>query len=68
MPAAADTQDNKVTSTKSRSSPEFTVTIKNTAPRTPVATKVSSSTEGRMAQMDSTGTVSVFERLGMKLK
>ncbi|XP_032870131.1 uncharacterized protein C19orf47 homolog isoform X1 [Amblyraja radiata] len=67
MPPAADTQDNKVTSTKSRSSPEFTVTIKNTA-RTPVPTKVSSSTEGRMAQMDSTGTVSVFERLGMKLK
>ncbi|XP_078287169.1 uncharacterized protein C19orf47 homolog isoform X1 [Rhinoraja longicauda] len=66
-PAEADTQDNKVTSTKSRSSPEFTVTIKNTA-RTPVSTKVTSSTEGRLAQMDSTGTVSVFERLGKKLK
>ncbi|XP_038641810.1 uncharacterized protein C19orf47 homolog isoform X2 [Scyliorhinus canicula] len=65
--AEADTQDNKVTSTKSRSSPEFTVTIKNTA-RTPVSTKVTSSTEGRLAQMDSTGTVSVFERLGKKLK
>ncbi|XP_041035197.1 uncharacterized protein C19orf47 homolog isoform X4 [Carcharodon carcharias] len=63
----ADTQDNKVTSTKSRGSPEFTVTIKNTA-RTAVSTKVTSSTEGRLAQMDSTGTVSVFERLGKKLK
>eukprot|EP00061_Rhincodon_typus_P018881 g48246.t1 len=51
----ADTQDNKVTSTKSRGSPEFTVTIKNTA-RTAVSTKVTSSTEGRLAQMDSTGT------------
>ncbi|XP_069765251.1 uncharacterized protein C19orf47 homolog isoform X3 [Narcine bancroftii] len=67
IPAKADTQDNKVTSTKSRSSPEFTVTIKNPA-RTPASTKVSSSTEGRLAQMDSTGTVSVFERLGKKLK
>ncbi|XP_067874996.1 uncharacterized protein C19orf47 homolog isoform X3 [Heterodontus francisci] len=65
--AEADTQDNKVTSTKSRGSPEFTVTIKNTA-RTAVSTKVTSSTEGRLAQMDSTGTVSVFERLGKKLK
>uniref|UniRef100_UPI00398E686D uncharacterized protein C19orf47 homolog isoform X2 n=1 Tax=Pristiophorus japonicus TaxID=55135 RepID=UPI00398E686D len=64
--AEADTQDNKVTSTKSRGSPEFTVTIKNTA-RPAVSAKVSSSTEGRLAQMDSTGTVSVFERLGKKL-
>ncbi|XP_067831044.1 uncharacterized protein C19orf47 homolog isoform X4 [Heptranchias perlo] len=65
--AEADTQDNKVTSTKSRGSPEFTVTIKNTA-RAAVSTKVTSSTEGRLAQMDATGTVSVFERLGKKLK
>ncbi|XP_051900127.1 uncharacterized protein C19orf47 homolog isoform X2 [Pristis pectinata] len=67
VPTEADTQDNKVTSTKSRGSPEFTVTIKNTA-RTPASTKVTSSTEGRLAQMDSTATVSVFERLGKKLK
>ncbi|XP_062919605.1 uncharacterized protein C19orf47 homolog isoform X5 [Mobula hypostoma] len=66
-PTEADTQDNKVTSTKSRGSPEFTVTIKNTA-RTPAGTKVTSSTEGRLAQMDSTATISVFERLGKKLK
>ncbi|XP_059841086.1 uncharacterized protein C19orf47 homolog isoform X4 [Hypanus sabinus] len=63
----ADTQDNKVSSTKSRGSPEFTVTIKNMA-RTAAGTKVTSSTEGRLAQMDSTAAVSVFERLGKKLK
>ncbi|XP_069043918.1 uncharacterized protein C19orf47 homolog [Lepisosteus oculatus] len=56
----ADTQDSRVTSTKSKG---FTVTINRAAS----SAKVSSSTgECQGAQMDNAGTVSVFKRLGTK--
>ncbi|XP_064408792.1 uncharacterized protein C19orf47 homolog [Latimeria chalumnae] len=58
----AETQDSKVTSSKSKSGPEFRVTIK----RSLSSPKVSSTSESTSAQMDNTGTVSVFERLGKK--
>ncbi|MGH0183509.1 UNVERIFIED_CONTAM: hypothetical protein FKN15_012178 [Acipenser sinensis] len=55
-----DTQDSRVTSTKSKG---FTVTIN----RGLGSAKVSSSTgECQGAQMDSAGSVSVFKRLGLK--
>ncbi|XP_068935434.1 uncharacterized protein C19orf47 homolog isoform X2 [Petaurus breviceps papuanus] len=57
-----EAQDSQVTSTKSKSPAEFKVTIK----RTLAGPRVSSSSEGHSAQMDNTGTVSVFKRLGRK--
>ncbi|KFZ53075.1 Uncharacterized protein C19orf47, partial [Podiceps cristatus] len=57
-----EAQDSDVTSTKDKSEPEFRVTIK----RTWGCGKVSSTSETPGAQMDSTGTVSVFKRLGKK--
>ncbi|XP_042523859.1 uncharacterized protein C19orf47 homolog isoform X1 [Dipodomys spectabilis] len=56
----SEAQDSQVTSTKSKSSAKVKVTIK----RTPVGPRGSSSSEGLGAQMDHTGTVSVFKRLG----
>lgn len=55
-------QDSRISSTKSKSAPEFRVTIK----RTLGSAKVSSTSELHSAQMDNTGTVSVFKRLGRK--
>lgn len=55
-------QDSRISSTKSKSTPEFRVTIK----RTLGSAKVSSTSELHSAQMDNTGTVSVFKRLGRK--
>ncbi|XP_078516784.1 uncharacterized protein C19orf47 homolog isoform X1 [Lissotriton helveticus] len=55
-------QDSRISSTKSKSAPEFRITIK----RTLGSTKVSSTSELHSAQMDNTGTVSVFKRLGRK--
>uniref|UniRef100_A0A8D0HGP8 Chromosome 19 open reading frame 47 n=1 Tax=Sphenodon punctatus TaxID=8508 RepID=A0A8D0HGP8_SPHPU len=57
---AAAAQDSSVTSSKSK--PKFRVTIK----RTLGSSKVSSTSEVPSAQMDNTGTVSVFKRLGRK--
>uniref|UniRef100_A0A8C5VBK7 Chromosome 19 open reading frame 47 n=1 Tax=Microcebus murinus TaxID=30608 RepID=A0A8C5VBK7_MICMU len=57
-----EAQDSQVTSTKSKSSAEVKVTIK----RTLVGPRGSSSSEGLGAQMDHTGTVSVFKRLGRR--
>ncbi|KAM9259569.1 uncharacterized protein C19orf47 homolog isoform 3-T3 [Morus bassanus] len=57
-----EAQDGSVTSTKDKSEPGFRVTIK----RTWGCGKVSSTSETPGAQMDSTGTVSVFKRLGKK--
>ncbi|XP_074075177.1 uncharacterized protein C19orf47 homolog isoform X2 [Macrotis lagotis] len=57
-----EAQDSQVTSTKSKSPAEFKVTIK----RTLAGPRVSSSSEGHSAQMDNTGTISVFKRLGRK--
>ncbi|XP_009881832.1 PREDICTED: uncharacterized protein C19orf47 homolog [Charadrius vociferus] len=57
-----EAQDSNVTSTKDKNEPEFRVTIK----RTWGCGKVSSTSESPGAQMDSTGTVSVFKRLGKK--
>ncbi|XP_068766384.1 uncharacterized protein C19orf47 homolog isoform X1 [Struthio camelus] len=58
----AEAQDSSITSTKSKTEPEFRVTIK----RTWGSAKVSSTSETPSAQMDNTGTVSVFKRLGKK--
>ncbi|XP_042201369.1 uncharacterized protein C19orf47 homolog isoform X3 [Callorhinchus milii] len=69
--AETDTQDNQVTSTKGKAPPEFTVTIKNNSRQRVVPGVIASSSTGseaRAAQMDTTGTVSVFERLGRKMK
>ncbi|XP_012512468.1 PREDICTED: uncharacterized protein C19orf47 homolog [Propithecus coquereli] len=57
-----EAQDSQVTSTKSKSSAEVKVTIQ----RTLVGPRGSSSSEGLGAQMDHTGTVSVFKRLGRR--
>lgn len=57
-----DAQDSSVTSSRSKPEPGFRVTIK----RTVGSSKVSSTTETPSAQMDNTGTVSVFKRLGRK--
>ncbi|XP_072464327.1 uncharacterized protein C19orf47 homolog isoform X6 [Notamacropus eugenii] len=57
-----EAQDSQITSTKSKSPAEFKVTIK----RTLAGPRVSSSSEGHSAQMDNTGTISVFKRLGRK--
>ncbi|KAH0631470.1 hypothetical protein JD844_005804 [Phrynosoma platyrhinos] len=57
-----EAQDSSVTSSKSKPDTRFRVTIK----RTLGSTKVSSTTEAPSAQMDNTGTVSVFKRLGRK--
>ncbi|XP_040434174.1 uncharacterized protein C19orf47 homolog isoform X2 [Falco naumanni] len=57
-----EAQDGDVSSTKDKNDPEFRVTIK----RTWGCGKVSSTSEPPGAQMDSTGTVSVFKRLGKK--
>jgi len=59
---SVEAQDGNVTSTKDKSEPEFRMTIK----RTWGCGKVSSTSETPGAQMDSTGTVSVFKRLGKK--
>ncbi|XP_075771116.1 uncharacterized protein C19orf47 homolog isoform X1 [Pelodiscus sinensis] len=61
-PPPAEAQDSSVTSTKSKAEPKFRVTIK----RTLGSAKVSSTSEIHSAQMDNTGTVSVFKRLGKK--
>ncbi|XP_028597831.2 uncharacterized protein C19orf47 homolog isoform X3 [Podarcis muralis] len=61
-PLPAEAQDSQVTSSRSKPESEFRVTIK----RTLGSAKVSSTTEGPSAQMDNTGTVSVFKRLGRK--
>ncbi|KAM6307796.1 uncharacterized protein C19orf47 homolog [Podargus strigoides] len=60
--APVEAQDGSVTSTRDKSEPEFRVMIK----RTWGCGKVSSTSETPGAQMDSTGTVSVFKRLGKK--
>ncbi|XP_029427386.1 uncharacterized protein C19orf47 homolog [Rhinatrema bivittatum] len=57
-------QDSKVTSSRSKAEPAFRITIK----RTVGSTKVSSTSESHSAQMDNTGPVSVFKRLGTKKK
>uniref|UniRef100_A0A8C4U8W6 Chromosome 19 open reading frame 47 n=1 Tax=Falco tinnunculus TaxID=100819 RepID=A0A8C4U8W6_FALTI len=57
-----EAQEGDVSSTKDKNDPEFRVTIK----RTWGCGKVSSTSEPPGAQMDSTGTVSVFKRLGKK--
>uniref|UniRef100_K7FGS2 Chromosome 19 open reading frame 47 n=1 Tax=Pelodiscus sinensis TaxID=13735 RepID=K7FGS2_PELSI len=61
-PPPPGAQDSSVTSTKSKAEPKFRVTIK----RTLGSAKVSSTSEIHSAQMDNTGTVSVFKRLGKK--
>ncbi|XP_066494650.1 uncharacterized protein C19orf47 homolog [Tiliqua scincoides] len=61
-PPLAEAQDSSVTSSKSKPESRFRVTIK----RTLGSAKVSSTTEAPSAQMDNTGTVSVFKRLGRK--
>ncbi|KAL8220029.1 UNVERIFIED_CONTAM: hypothetical protein K2H54_037844 [Gekko kuhli] len=55
-------QDSSVTSSRSRPEPDLQVTIQ----RTLGSAKVSSTSEGHSAQMDNTGTVSVFKRLGRR--
>ncbi|KAM6225171.1 uncharacterized protein C19orf47 homolog [Rhynchocyon petersi] len=55
-----EAQDSQVTSTKSKSSTEVKVTIR----RTLMGPQGSTSSEGLGAQMDHTGSVSVFKRLG----
>ncbi|XP_053865993.1 uncharacterized protein C19orf47 homolog isoform X1 [Malaclemys terrapin pileata] len=57
-----EAQDSSVTSTKNKAEPQFRVTLK----RTLGSAKVSSTSEIYSAQMDNTGTVSVFKRLGKK--
>ncbi|XP_074926657.1 uncharacterized protein C19orf47 homolog isoform X3 [Chelonoidis abingdonii] len=57
-----EAQDSSVTSTKNKAAPQFRVTLK----RTLGSAKVSSTSEIYSAQMDNTGTVSVFKRLGKK--
>ncbi|XP_015263151.1 PREDICTED: uncharacterized protein C19orf47 homolog isoform X3 [Gekko japonicus] len=57
-----DPQDSSVTSSRSRPEPDLQVTIQ----RTLGSAKVSSTSEGHSAQMDNTGTVSVFKRLGRR--
>lgn len=57
-----EAQDSSVTSTKNKAAPQFRVTLK----RTLGSAKVSSTSEIYSAQMDNTGTVSVFRRLGKK--
>uniref|UniRef100_A0A8C5Q3I9 Chromosome 19 open reading frame 47 n=1 Tax=Leptobrachium leishanense TaxID=445787 RepID=A0A8C5Q3I9_9ANUR len=57
----AAAQDSKVSSTKPPSG-AFKVTFKRTVGKT----RVSSTSEGGSAQMDNTGNVSVFQRLGKK--
>lgn len=62
-PPPAEAQDSSVTSSKSKPESRFRVTIK----RTLGSAKVSSTTETpSAAQMDHTGTISVFKRLGRK--
>ncbi|KAM5297812.1 uncharacterized protein C19orf47 homolog isoform 1-T2 [Glossophaga mutica] len=56
-----EAQDSQVTSTKSKSSAKVKVTIKRT-----LGPRGNSSSEGLGAQMDHTGTVSVFKRLGRR--
>ncbi|XP_074793848.1 uncharacterized protein C19orf47 homolog isoform X3 [Natator depressus] len=57
-----EAQDSSVTSTKNKAEPQFRVTLK----RTLGSAKVSSTSEIYSAQMDNTGTISVFKRLGKK--
>ncbi|XP_030076012.1 uncharacterized protein C19orf47 homolog [Microcaecilia unicolor] len=57
-------QDSKVTSSRCKTEPPFRITIK----RTLGSAKVSSTSESHSAQMDNTGPVSVFKRLGTKKK
>ncbi|XP_038238050.1 uncharacterized protein C19orf47 homolog isoform X6 [Dermochelys coriacea] len=57
-----EAQDSSVTSTKNKAEPQFRITLK----RTLGSAKVSSTSEIYSAQMDNTGTVSVFKRLGKK--
>ncbi|XP_067317481.1 uncharacterized protein C19orf47 homolog isoform X1 [Anolis sagrei] len=57
-----EAQDSSITSSRSKPDPRFRITIK----RTLGSPKVSSTTEAPSAQMDNTGTVSVFKRLGRK--
>ncbi|XP_061453845.1 uncharacterized protein C19orf47 homolog isoform X1 [Rhineura floridana] len=61
-PLPTEAQDSRVTSSRSKLESDFRVTIK----RTLGSAKVSSTTEAPSAQMDNTGTVSVFKRLGRK--
>nr|XP_056702998.1 uncharacterized protein C19orf47 homolog [Euleptes europaea] len=57
-----EAQDSSVTSSRSRPEPDLKVTFQ----RTLGSAKVSSTSEGHSAQMDNTGTVSVFKRLGRR--
>ncbi|XP_054855473.1 uncharacterized protein C19orf47 homolog isoform X3 [Eublepharis macularius] len=61
-PLPEEAQDSSVTSSRSRPESDLQVTIQ----RTLGSAKVSSTSEGHSAQMDNTGTVSVFKRLGRK--
>ncbi|XP_065511215.1 uncharacterized protein C19orf47 homolog [Caloenas nicobarica] len=59
---AVQSQDDDVTSTKDKNTPEFRVTIK----RTWGSGKVTSTSDSPGARMDNAGAVSVFQRLGKK--
>ncbi|XP_039624045.1 uncharacterized protein C19orf47 homolog [Polypterus senegalus] len=61
--SAADTQDSRVTSSKSKG---FTVTISRGTGSAKVSSSTATSSECLGAQMDSMGSVSVFKRLGLK--
>lgn len=61
-PLPGEAQDSRVTSSRSRPEHDLQVTIQ----RTLASAKVSSTSEGHSAQMDNTGTVSVFKRLGRR--
>ncbi|KAM8794013.1 uncharacterized protein C19orf47 homolog [Eudromia elegans] len=64
--APPEAQDSSVTSTRSRTEPEFKVTLKRSWGSAKVSSSSSGGGEGAGARMDSAGPVSVFTRLGRK--
>ncbi|XP_018420564.1 PREDICTED: uncharacterized protein C19orf47 homolog [Nanorana parkeri] len=60
--APSEAQDSKVSSSKPPPPPSFKITFKRTVGKP----RVTSSSDNRSAQMDNTGSISVFKRLGRK--